>query len=732
MNVVRSYPLLRFLLILLAVTAQCLAMAAWGLLIVAGTLAALSWFVTEGPRARSLPGWVARLLVLAAAMTTVVKALGPGDGVPQALCQFVIWLTVIKLYDRRTMENEAQLLLLSLLLMVIGGLYATGLGYGIVLAVWTMLGCWVLLLYQLQHGTASMRQERYAAVPLDLPIPWTRPVTGRSATTMFRRSVITLLAVGMVASVAVFMVLPRSERAADDNTAQSGGDVTELALAPERPISVSGDQVMAVRLVDSDGARMRLAEPLRLRGAVLGRAGDGEIREIATSQPMILTSRSGTMTRLPHTGYRRSTIRQEVVLRRPMERIYAMYRPLAIETGGQTRIRYHADTHVAEVMPMREGLHTYAVEVFPESTIEGLPSEHARSHYQNDRVAALATDILAQRSLDPASLIAGTGEERTRAANALVDYLTSGQYTYSLGGVQLVADRSVQLADTRDPEETFLLATRSGHCEFFAASMAAMCDTIGLSSRVVTGYLCDRFDPATRQYIVLDSDAHAWVEVEVAPGSWATFDPTPAADGSPTQPSDMSWSDSIRYAWQRWETWWQTAVLGYDRDTQEYVLDTIDPVWREHAANASTDIRQTWAWIVSWFDIGTGGRLWFNLVLVSALASGVAVVVRLRRRRLIRQTLGLEDNTEQAVASIGFFADAIRLLARHGKVRPIWCPPVQWAASLHLPPLAASLLADLCTSFYAIRFGGHRPSTAEREALADAVARLDLMLADTS
>jgi hypothetical protein len=173
-------------------------------------------------------------------------------------------------------------------------------------------------------------------------------------------------------------------------------------------------------------------------------------------------------------------------------------------------------------------------------------------------------------------------------------------------------------------------------------------------------------------------------------------------------------------------------VLGYDRDTQEHVLDTIDPVWREHAANASTDLRQSWAWIVSWFDIGTGGRLWFNLVLISALASGIAAVVRLRRRRLIRRTLGLEGNTEQAVASIGFFADVIRLLARHGEIRPIWCPPVQWAASLHLRPLPASLLAELCTSFYAIRFGGHRPSAAEREALADAVTRLDRMLAESS
>ena len=117
MKLIHSYRVLRFSLVLFAILAQCVALTSIHLLVVAGTLAALSWYVTEGPRGKSIPPWISRLLVLAVFMFSVIDAFGPVTLLPLVLGRFVVWLTVIKLYGNRTIENEAQLLLLSMLLL---------------------------------------------------------------------------------------------------------------------------------------------------------------------------------------------------------------------------------------------------------------------------------------------------------------------------------------------------------------------------------------------------------------------------------------------------------------------------------------------------------------------------------------------------------------------------------------------------------------------------------------
>lgn len=70
---------------------------------------------------------------------------------------------------------------------------------------------------------------------------------------------------------------------------------------------------------------------------------------------------------------------------------------------------------------------------------------------------------------------------------------------------------------------------RTGYCENFATSMAVMARTIGIPSRVVLG-----FTPGTPQgdgtIVVLDRNAHAWVELWMPTQGWVRFDPTPRGD----------------------------------------------------------------------------------------------------------------------------------------------------------------------------------------------------------
>lgn len=77
------------------------------------------------------------------------------------------------------------------------------------------------------------------------------------------------------------------------------------------------------------------------------------------------------------------------------------------------------------------------------------------------------------------------------------------------------------------PLADFLFVSRRGFCQQFAGSMALMLRTLGIPARVAVGYRGGRRDTATDEWVVVDRDAHAWVEVWFPGHGWLPFDPTP-------------------------------------------------------------------------------------------------------------------------------------------------------------------------------------------------------------
>lgn len=71
---------------------------------------------------------------------------------------------------------------------------------------------------------------------------------------------------------------------------------------------------------------------------------------------------------------------------------------------------------------------------------------------------------------------------------------------------------------------------RTGYCEQFATAMAVMARTIGIPSRVVTGWGPGQVQ-ADGTIIVRDRNAHAWVELWMPTQGWVRFDPTPGGGG---------------------------------------------------------------------------------------------------------------------------------------------------------------------------------------------------------
>ncbi len=149
MKLLRTFPIMVMTLVVLSIIGLCAAEQSVKLLVVAVVLTVVSWYVTEGPRGRVLPRWVANLLVVAASITVIIDLLVPPIDVAGVLGRFATWLMIIKLYQRRTARDHAHLMALSLLLMLVGCLRTEILLFGVVLVLYALTGLYVLLLYQL-------------------------------------------------------------------------------------------------------------------------------------------------------------------------------------------------------------------------------------------------------------------------------------------------------------------------------------------------------------------------------------------------------------------------------------------------------------------------------------------------------------------------------------------------------------------------------------------------------
>lgn len=73
--------------------------------------------------------------------------------------------------------------------------------------------------------------------------------------------------------------------------------------------------------------------------------------------------------------------------------------------------------------------------------------------------------------------------------------------------------------------ESFLLETRRGYSEQFAAAYGLLARLAGLPTRVAVGFTPG--EPAGDRLVVRGADAHAWPEVFLAGSGWVPFEPTP-------------------------------------------------------------------------------------------------------------------------------------------------------------------------------------------------------------
>ena len=79
----------------------------------------------------------------------------------------------------------------------------------------------------------------------------------------------------------------------------------------------------------------------------------------------------------------------------------------------------------------------------------------------------------------------------------------------------------------QSPISAFLLASRSGHCEYFASATVLLLRQLGFPARYAVGYAVHE-KSVDEKYVVRQRDAHSWCLVWHN-GRWQDFDTTPAS-----------------------------------------------------------------------------------------------------------------------------------------------------------------------------------------------------------
>ena len=733
MSLARRIRLEVLVLAVLAIAAFCVSQRSFGMFAFASGLAILSWYVTEGPRVRGVPKWLSITAMVVIVLNAAWEwSLRPDPSEAMGLLgRFSMWLTVLKLYEARTARDDAQLLALTAVLVISGTLESIDLLFAVLLVAYGLDAMRVAMLVELA-SVASIASSTSGGSGGEGSLR-----SGRRLARRLRRTVGLTLAGATATAMVVFVVFPR-RLDADPRRGFGGGPVSgfvdEVDLFAGERITESRREVFSVRWIDRQGMSVRFPQPMLLRGAVMDRYQTSSNRWVPATGPQ----RSRTVTvrpdlpmtplSIPSVRARSETYRQQVTMRSmSASTAFAAFAPIGIRTAERRTFAIDERTLVIREIGLDRltRLQSYEVQVEPYPGPETLAPLLGRRgsaipplpEFPIAGIAKIAEDLLAEVGGDglPTAAEAAADpelrwERNRRISRAFAAWLQDTQrfrYTTDL--------RDFVRLEGEDPIVAFLERHRFGHCEYFASALVALCRSVGVDARLVTGFVAMEWDAGTEQYVVRESNAHAWVEVRTGRFTWMSLDPTPPASLEAIAASGRSWLDGFRWVYDRAELFWSSRIASYDGAVQASLADRLgrdlDGVGDRLAAWLGDGGRE----LAQRLSLGRTATVWFVSVSATVLAAGAAVWLVLRRRRRLRRRAGLARHAPGAsLEAASVHLEAMDLWGRAGLEPPPWQPPRAFLESLD-PRWAGAVSETLpiVELHYRSRFAGATPSASE-------------------
>src|SRR5215211_1281028 len=168
---IRQFKPILYILLLVGVTGFALAAQSPGLWVLGATGILLNAWLVTTDRFVPMPRLLANVVTLGATLYCARQMLISGAAAVMVIGQFLVLLHLVKLWEQRANRDYAQLLILSLLLMVAAAINTASLIFGLLFIGYLFLSLYVCLLFHLKVESEEARKA------IELPHLEGNPVT---------------------------------------------------------------------------------------------------------------------------------------------------------------------------------------------------------------------------------------------------------------------------------------------------------------------------------------------------------------------------------------------------------------------------------------------------------------------------------------------------------------------------------------------------------------------------
>jgi hypothetical protein len=609
-----------------------------------------------------------------------------------ASTHFVVFLMINKLFNLRTPQDHIQLYLISFLQLLAASTYTIDVSFLISFVLYLLTATWALLLH---HLTTEKSKS-----PGSSPSGWS---SGLNWPFFMSTNTIAISALGF--SLLLFIFIPRVGlgffHRPHSSLIRTSGFSNEVDLGEIG--SVKRDPTVIMRVQPS--RPLPEVEGIYWQGMVYDFYDGRTWRNSFGNGRTVLSEGNGVF----NLAYRQNperAITQEIILE-PLDTAVLFGAPHAIQVGGDfSTIRVNAMNSISLPMVPATRIDYTLTSMLPfltrsDAEVQSIPSARPslRPYLQmpegSDRIGQLAQDIL--RATPSADTV-------LQKIMTIEKYLQTN-YRYTL---------DVPPTSSGMPIEDFLFRQKVGFCEHYATAMTLLLRSIGIPTRLVTGFLPGEWNEFGKYYTVRQSNAHAWVEVWFERSGWIPFDPTPPA---PPEYSN-SFFGLVGRSMDSLEWWWNRYVIYFSLHDQislanEVKEDTMK-VRIEFMTRVSGVLDAAWTVLSS-------ALLHPILIMLGVLCGAAALFWGLRHLDLSEG--GIRAPWRKRLRKIqphAFYYQMLDQLRAKGYPKPPTLTPQEFLPRIPDAPLPLRpAAAELTGLYYRVRFAGVSLSDQEQSRIAE-------------
>ena len=606
----------------------------------------------------------------------------------KATVHLALFLVVVRLFSLQRTRDHYMLAVLSFGMVLAAAVLTVGGVFLFSFAAFLLIAVVTFVLMEMRHSVAAeqVAQDPHAASP------------ARTMAYALMAIAPALMLMILAGSFLIFFLLPRiSSRymtAYSPTSDVSTGFTDHVELGRIGQIQQSSAVVMHIEIQND----LQGAYDLKWRGVALSDFVDGRVWTNSYHQTLLRPGVDGSYRLAPRVDPRGAaaiagrTIHYRVLMEPMGTNVFFLaekprslrgnFRQVTADPGGAVYnldldhpiSRYEAESElpVVDSEELRLAANTASVDL---SKYLYLPS-------LDSRISSLAEEITAR------------APSNYDKAAALEQYLST-HFGYTL-----------QLPRTlpRDPLANFLFERKTGHCEYFASSMAVMLRSLRIPSRIVTGFRGGEFNDLTGQYLVRASDAHSWVEAYFPGSGWVSFDPTPAGG----VPARTGWSRLRLYA-DAAASFWREWIINYDINHQRALGKDAATNTRRFFDEALLWIQQKHHALLGWArrahrQFTKFPARWLGGIL--GLVGILIVLLNLRRMASALRNRGLRTHPERAPreAAALWYDQMVRRMAGLGWRKSPSQTPLDFVAAIQEATLQKKV-ARFTRAYESARFG---------------------------